>query len=158
MVKEQFGVYATYIDIEKEINCTKFLSLQQIVGHPDAENIYQGIMQVIGESGLNLPLQKLVGFTCDGASVIISDKQSVLGKLRKNLNPKFVLIHCPPHRLVLASKTAQKEIRVFDEKLISDILFYFKDSAVRRDQFHSLMELTDHENDYISLVQYHKIR
>lgn len=143
-VKEQCGVYARFIDIEKEIICTKFSSLQQSVGHPDADYIYQGIMKVIGESGLNLPLQKLFGFTCDGASVMISDKQGVLGKLRKNLNPKLFSIHCPPHRLVLASKTAQKEIPDFVEKLISDTLFYFKDSAVRR--------------DYISLMQYHKIR
>ena len=154
-VQEQCGVYARFIDIEKEIVCTKFLSLERIVGHPDAENIYQGIMRVIGETGLNLPLQKL---TCDGASVMISDKQGVLGKLRRNVNPKLFSIHCPPHRLVLASKTAQKEIPDFVEKLVSDTLFYFKDSAVRRDQFHSLMELTDPENDYISLVQYHRIR
>ena len=118
-VKEQCGVYARFIHI-KETICTKFLSLQRIVGHPDAENIYQGIMQVIGDAGFKLPLSKLVGFTCDGASVRISDKQGVL---RRDVNPKLFSIHCPPHRVVLAAKSAQKEIPDFVEKLVSDTVF-----------------------------------
>ena len=69
------------LDIEKETICNKFLPLQQIVDDPDAENIYQGIMQVIGESGLNLPLEKLVRFACDGASVMISVCLASLGKI-----------------------------------------------------------------------------
>ena len=72
---------------------TRFLSLQQIQGHPNAENIFQGIMQIIGPAGLNLPLQKLVGFTCDGASVMISGNQGVLGKLRREINPQLIAHH-----------------------------------------------------------------
>ena len=58
----------------------------------------------------------------------------------------------------MASKAAQKEIPDFVEKLVSDVLFYFRDSSTRRDQFKSLVELTDPENEYITIVQYHKIR
>ena len=100
-------------------------------------------MQIIDTAGLNLPLQKLVGFTCDGASVMISGNQGVLGKLRREINPKLFSTHCPPHRMILASKAAQKEIPDFVEKLVGDVLFYFRDSPTRSDQFKSLLELTD---------------
>ena len=66
--------------------------------------------------------------------------------------------HCPPHRMVLASKAAQKEIPDFVEKLVGNVLFYFRDSPTRRDQFKSLLELTDPDQKYIAIVQYHKIR
>lgn len=95
--------HARFIDTESQAVSTRFLSFQQLVDHPNAENIYQGIMQVIG---LSLPLQKLVGFTCDRASVMISSNQGVLGKLRRAVNPKLLSTHCPPHRLVLASEAA----------------------------------------------------
>ena len=68
---EQCGVYARFIDLQKRSITNRFLSLQCIQGHPTAENIFRGIMQIIGPAELNLPLQKLVGFTCDGASVMI---------------------------------------------------------------------------------------
>ena len=155
-VQEQCCVYARFIDMKKYALSTRFLSFQRLVGHPDAETIYQGIMQVIG--GLNLPLEKLVGFTCDGASVMISSNQGVLGKLRQSVNSKLFSVHCPPHRLVLASKTAQREIPGFVEKLISDVLFYFRDSSTRRDKFMTLLQLTDPDHEYVALVQYHKIR
>ena len=157
-IYEQCGVYARFINMQDSSITTRFLSLERIHGHPNAENIFQGIMQVIGSAGLNLPLHKLVGFTCDGASVMISSNQGVLGKLRREMNPKLFSIHCPPHRMILASKAAQKELPDFVEKLVGDVLFYFRDSPTRRDQFKSLMELTDPDHEYITIVQYHKIR
>ena len=102
---------------------------------------FRGIMQIIGPAGLNLPLQKLVGFTCDGANVMISGNQGVLGKLRREINPKLFSTHCPPHRMILASKSAQKEIPDFVEKLVGDVLFYFRDSPTRRDQLRAFLSL-----------------
>ena len=57
-----------------------------------------------------MPMHKLAGFTTDGASVMISAKQGVLGKLRSTVNPKLFSSHCPPHRLVLAAKEGQKKL------------------------------------------------
>ena len=110
-------------------------------------------MQVIGKDGFDLPLDNLVGFTCDGASVMLSSRQGVLGKLRNAINPKLFSAHCAPQRLALAS--TQKK---FLEKTISDILLYFKNSASRRDQFQQFLELTYPDNDYIVVVSYHKVR
>ena len=66
---------------------------------------------------------------------MISPKEGVLGKLRRNVNSKIFATHCPPHRLVLACKEGQKEIPSEIEKTVSDTLFFFKDSSVRRDEF-----------------------
>ena len=60
--------------------------------------------------------------------------------------------------MILASKATQKEIPDFVEKLVGDVLFYFRDSPTRRDQFKSLLELTDPDLEYITIVQYHKSR
>ena len=92
-------------------------------------------------SAAKLPMHKLAGFTSDGASVMISAKQGVLGKLRNAVNPKLFSSHCPPHRLVLAAKEGQKVIPDDIEKTLSDTLFFFKDSSVRRDEFRGLQEL-----------------
>ena len=37
------------------------------------------------------------------------------------------------------------------------MLYYFRDSLTRRDQFKSILELTDPDHEYITIVQYHKI-
>ena len=59
-VYEQCGVYARFINMQDSSITTRFLSLQRIYGHLNAENIFQGIMQVIGSAGLNLPLPVMV--------------------------------------------------------------------------------------------------
>ena len=51
-----------------------------------------------------MPVHTLVGFTSDGAAVMISPKEGVLVKLRSNVNSKIFATHCPPHRSVLACK------------------------------------------------------
>ena len=69
--------------IDQEVISSSFLAFHQVVGHPTSENIYQSILKVISKDGLDLPLNKMVAFTCDGASVMISNQQGVFGKLRR---------------------------------------------------------------------------
>ena len=118
---EQLGVYVRYTDLEFGKLCEEF---------PDANNSFKSLMEVIDPEDEvdKLPLGKLAGFTCDGASVMISPKQGVL---RSNVSPNLFSSHCPPHRLVLAAKEGQKEILDEIEKTISDTLFFFKDGPVR---------------------------
>ena len=61
-------------------------------------------IMAVGSDGFDLPLERLVGYTSDGASVMQSDRQGVLGKLRRTVNSKLFSIHCPQHQLVLVSK------------------------------------------------------
>ncbi len=157
---EQLGVYVRYLDLDQGKLAEDFLEMKRVVGHPDAANIFRCLMEVLepDSSAAKLPMHKLAGFTSDGASVMISAKQGVLGKLRSAVNPKLFSSHCPPHRLVLAAKEGQKVIPDDIEKTLSDTLFFFKDSSVRRDEFRGLQELVEPDSPLMSIVVYHKVR
>ena len=126
--KEQLSVYVRYFDLDQGKLVEEFLEMKQVIGHPDANNIFKSLMEVLDPdiSDEKLPLNRLAGFTTDGASVMISPKQGVLGKLRSTVNPKLFSSHCPLHRLVLAAKEGQKEIPDKIEKTLSDTLFSLK--------------------------------
>ena len=99
--------------------------MKRIIGHPTADNIFNAIMEVIDkEEDEKLPLHRLVGLTTDGAAVMISDRGGVYGKMKASVNPKLFSTHCPPHRLILASKAGQKELPADIEKTVSDTLFF----------------------------------
>ena len=86
----------------------------------------------------SLPTEKVVGLTTDGASVMVSARGGLHGKLKQAVNSKLFLTHCSPHHLILASKAGQKVLPGDIEKMVADVLYFFKDSSVRRDGFHSL--------------------
>ena len=89
---------------------------------------------------------------------MISDWGGLYGNMKAILNPKLFSTHCPPHRLILVSKAGQKELPVDIEKTVSDTLFFFKDSSVRRDEFCSLKEMVEPNSPHIAIVQYHTVR
>ena len=121
--------------------------------------MFSCVMEVINpeDSEGSMPIDRLAGFTSDGASVMISPKEGVLGKLRRAVNRKVYSTCCPPHLSVLLPKKA-KELPSDIEKSLSDTFFYFRDSAVRRDEFKKLQEMVEPGNPLITIVQYHKVR
>ena len=80
---------------------------------------------------------------------MVSARGGLYGKLKQAVNSKLFLTHCPPHRLILASKAGQKVLPGDIEKTVADVLYFFKDSSVRRDEFHSLKELVEPNSQYI---------
>ena len=110
------------------------------------------------DMALKLSLDKLVALTTDGASVMLSERGGLFGKLKDRISSKLFSTHCPPHRLVLASKAGQKELPSDIEKTISDTLFFFRDSSVRRDEFVALKEMVEPESPFVTIVQYHRVR
>ena len=106
----------------------------------------------------SLPTEKLVGLTTDRTSVMVSARGGLYGKLKQAVNSKLFLNDCPPHRLILALKAGQKVLPGDIEKTVADMLYFFKDSSVRCDEFHSLKELVEPNSQYIALVQYHRVR
>ena len=72
----------------------------------------------------SLPTEKLVGLTTDGASVMVSERGGLYGKLKQAVNSKLFLTHCPPHRLNLASKAGQKVLPGDIEKTVADVLYF----------------------------------
>ena len=106
--------------------------IQQVIG----DTLYSALMEVLDpeEEESKLPLSCLASISNDGPHVMISQRNGVAG----NVNSKFFITHCPPDRLVLASKAGQKHIPDNFERLIGDTLFFFKDSPVRREEFKGL--------------------
>lgn len=86
---EQLWVYVWYINVEKGELCEDFLEMKCVIGHPDANNIFKCLMEVVDPENENakMPLHKLASFTTDSAAVMISAKQGVLGKLQSSKNP-----------------------------------------------------------------------
>lgn len=158
--QEQLGLYVRYINLEKQKIEEEFFEMKRITGHPNADNLFAATMEAIDseDTALKLPLDKLVALTTDGASVVLSEKGGLFGKLKERTNTKLFSTHCPPHRLVLASKAGQKELPNDIEKTISDTLFFFRDSSVRRDEFSALKEMVEPDSPYIAIVQYHRVR
>jgi hypothetical protein len=158
---EQMILSVRYISVKFQSVVTCFLWLKRIEGHPNAETLYSSIMSVIGSegSGFHLPTDRLVCFTTDGASVMLSPRNGVLGKLREGIgNAKLLSQHCCPHRLVLASKAGQHLLPDWIERMIAAAIDYFKGSPCRRDEFQSFLQLANPDSEHRRTVDYHRIR
>ena len=158
--QEQLGLYVRYLNLEKQKIEEEFFEMKRITGHPNADNLFIATMESIDndDMALKLPLDKFVALTTDGASVMLSERGGLFGKLKERISTKFFSTHCPPHRIVLASKASQKELPSDIEKTISDTLFFFRDSSVRGDEFFALKEMVEPDSPYVAIVQYHKVR
>ncbi len=148
---EQMILYVRFIDSRLQSIVTRFLGVKRIEGHPNAENLCRSIMSVIGSegSGYALPTDRLVSFTTDGASVMLSSHNGVLGKIRNEVgNAKLLSQHCCPHRLVLASKAGQHLLPDWIEKTVASAIDYFKGSPCRRDEFQKFLQLAEPGGEY----------
>ena len=110
------------------------------------------------DMALKLPLDTLVALTTDGASVMLSERGGLFGKLKERISTKLFSTPCPPHHLVLASKAGQKELPSDIDKTISDTLLFFRDSSVRCDEFFALKEMVEPDSPFVAIVQCHKVK
>ncbi|XP_062511256.1 protein FAM200A-like [Corticium candelabrum] len=115
-VTEQLILYVRFVNIAKKCVQTRFLA--------DSENIFDLIKAIFEK--FELPRESLVGYSSDGASVMTGVRKGVAAKLKAQYNPKLFTQHCFNHRLVLASKDAQKEIPGEVETTIKDVLDHLK--------------------------------
>ena len=99
-ITEQEIVFARFSSKGEPV--TKFVGLRQPVS-PNAAGLFQAIMEALGDVGLNEQglEKKLVGFGCDGASVMVGKKGGVSAYLTR-LQPSCITVHCFAHRLELA--------------------------------------------------------
>jgi hypothetical protein len=145
--------------MEKMTLQTTFLEPTRIFGHPDAENLCCSLLNVVGDKGYNLPLERLVSLASDGATFMLSPVNGLNRKLRqKRGNDKIYSQHCSTHWLVLCCKDARKAIPRWVETAIGATRDYFAGSSVRRDKFEQLQTLTDPEGQHMALVRYNKVR
>lgn len=89
--------------------------------------------------------EKLVGFTCDGASNMVGRLQGA-ATLLKNVHPALVIIHCLAHRLELAYKDAIKRTssQQYDKlvTLLVGLYYFYKRSAKQKKALKQCFEVS----------------
>ena len=104
---------------------TKFAGLRQPVS-PDTTGLFQAIMDALEDVGLNKEEleKKLVGFGCDGASIMVGKKGGVSAYLTR-LQPNCITVHCFAHQLEPAFKDEVKENRLYDSCIVLLMGLYY---------------------------------
>ena len=123
-ITEQEIVFVRYSS--KGVPFTKFVGLKQPIS-PNASGLHKAIMPALGDVGLGEEdwKKKLVGFGCDGASVMVGKKGGVSAFLTQ-LQPSCITVHCFAHRLEPAYKDAVKENKLYNSCIVLLMgLYYF---------------------------------
>lgn len=152
----QMIVYVRFANMPSCCISTKYLTILRVEGNPNAENLFKTLNEFVQTE--NLPKQKLVSFSSDGASVMRSEGRGVLGHLRRNYNSHIFTQHCIVHRQVLAAKDGLDKLPNKVHKTVDDIMRYFKNSHVRKEKLKELIDMSEEEHEYQQLVQYHRVR
>lgn len=119
----------------KCIPFTKFVGLKQPIS-PNASGLHKAIMATLGDVGLSEEdlKRKLVGFGCDGASVMVGKRGGVSAFLTQ-LQPSCITVHCFAHRLELSYKDEVKENKLYDSCIVLLMgLYYFYDNSPKQQQ------------------------
>ena len=120
--EKHLAMCVRYISTEGAVK-TSFLS-DTSVPEATAENLTSKIISELDRHDLNV--QKMTGFTSDGAAVFLGKKNGV-GKRLKDINPHMVTTHCKDHRLALACRDSYAKVpgmRKLDETLENLHRFY----------------------------------
>lgn len=88
----------------------------------------------------NIPIENLIAFASDNASVMVGKKGGVQALLKKDV-PNLFVLGCVCHSMHLCSSAASKHIPRYVEKLARNINSYFCHSAKRVSEFKELQEL-----------------
>jgi hypothetical protein len=151
-------VFATFL--EDGVQVCVFLGLLHTPGgRKDAAAIYDLLLTTLNQWGLDL--DKLVGFGSNGAAVMTGCCIRIATRLKDNVSPFLLNVHCVVHRTNLASLDAAssgpcKAVSSIIDKLLNDIASHFKRSSKAKSHLLELQkELFDSEK---SLKRYQQIR
>ncbi|XP_048763590.2 zinc finger protein 862-like [Ostrea edulis] len=102
---------------------TRFLGIRQL-STANAESIFTVLVSMLESYGL--PLDKLVGVSTDGASVMVGCKSGVVTRLRE-VTSGLLATHCIAHRLALGTGNAADKVRylVKFQDVINSMYKYF---------------------------------
>jgi len=107
-------VYVTFFDSNWQKTSTMFLALIKLE-RTKAQNIAEALITFFEAS--KIPLNKITGFTSDGASVMLGCKNGVATLLRENFGLSHLIeFHCVAHREALVLKDVLN-VSFFEEYL-----------------------------------------
>lgn len=116
-----------------------------------AENIVHGLQETV-VSNLKMDWSqisnKLVGLSCDGASVMTGCKSGVRAILEKDC-PSIVTIHCMAHRLELSLKDVTKKVKTYERVniLLAGLYYFYHNSALNRAVLQKTYEATKSQDE-----------
>ena len=106
---------------------------------PDGKSntVFKAICDFIKQK--TIPVEKIVGFASDGASVMVGRVNGVCTQL-KDMNPLITSVHCIAHKLALAAATASTKIPylVQYKRTINQVYNFYQYSAVRYNKIREL--------------------
>ena len=131
-VSKELILYVRYIipsAISEKCVRSDFLNITELQDGK-AATITEVILEILAR--LNIPIQRVMGFGSDGASVMVGRRAGV-ATLLKQSNPELIAIHCVAHRLALAvaqAGDAAPYVKVF-KTLLHNLYSFYDNSPVR---------------------------
>ena len=148
-IKEQLIIYIKYLNAGYE-PVTAFVGIVEITAG-DATTIHTALTTFLFDD-LQLDREKLVGFGSDGAAVMTGKSNGVAAKLRQQVSPQIINIHCVAHRLALA--VGQSSNKIMKVKFVLDradaIHRYYDASFVRSSGLRQIQEALGVEQTKLS--------
>lgn len=151
-VREKMVLYVRYVDSQTFTPKTTFLANVYLQGEEKdgklqgitASVIYNSIVNYLDQKGLDK--SKLFSFGSDGASVLTGRKNGVATKLKENLNPHMISIHCMAHRLNLVTSKAAENVPYIKnefQEAMTNLFYYLHKSAVRTANLANVQKVFD---------------
>ncbi|CAM2105270.1 unnamed protein product [Caretta caretta] len=152
--KSQLIIYHSFVNVDTSEIHSKFLSLIEIAERCNAENLNAAIVDCLENDQNKYPVEKIVGFISDGASVIVATHESISKRLKDSYDDLFIQ-HSMTHCQALMVRDAESVIPDFVEDTIKATLRHFS-VALRKKEFGQICELN--EEEYSNLVKFGCLR
>ena len=117
-----------------------FFSLVKVTA-ADAETIYQTIMKVFNDAGINVT-ENLISFAADGANAMTGRNNSVASRF-KAICPHIIIMKCICHSFALCASYACLKLPNFVESTVRDIYNYVQNSPKRIAQLEEIIGLLE---------------
>lgn len=135
-VKKCLAILVRYTDVSNKTVRDRLLALAE-VSDLTAEGILNKILEVIQK--LSIPLENLIGFAADNASVMMGKFKGVQARL-KEVNPNIFVIGCICHSISLCSSAAARKLPNEIEDFVRDVYNYLSCSSKRLMEFKEFQE------------------
>ena len=132
-----------YVNSETSAAFTELLELLKLDAIDcSAEGLFSAFEKALHKK--QIPVQNVIGLTCDNASVMIGRFSSFCSKL-KTMCPSLITVNCICHSAALVSSKACSEIPSYIEKFIRNLTVYINSSAKRSVNFANFQEFVNNK-------------
>ncbi|XP_060568155.1 zinc finger protein 862-like [Ruditapes philippinarum] len=153
-VKKKLLLYAKSVNENFDIE-THFVDNVQI---PDgtADIIFKNVQSILDRH--NVKFKNVLAVGSDGASVMTGSKNGFVALVKRKVSPYVIGVHCMAHRLALCTSQAADKVAYLKDyqKILSDIFYHFKRSALRREKVKEIQVLL--EEPQLQYKELHSVR